>query len=65
MPDQDTAFAGRRGPVCPLCKRLETARSLPTSPLVLGIEYWQCGECGAIWATKNGERVKDAWRDES
>ncbi len=64
MPDKDTALPGQRRPACPLCKRLETARGLPIPSLAPNLKYWQC-ECGAIWATKDGERVKDAWRDET
>jgi hypothetical protein len=46
-------------PACPLCKNERNVRRLP-AVATNDVEYWQC-LCGTIWATRNGEPVRDPW----
>jgi hypothetical protein len=64
MPDRQPA-ASRPAPACPLCKQGETVRPLPATMVATGVQYWQRVGCGAIWATKDAERAKDAWRGDN
>jgi hypothetical protein len=61
MPDRQTAASDPRPP-CPICKKTESGRPLPTTPIHPRVAYWRC-ECGAIWATKDGEWIADPWRE--
>ena len=62
MPLHDVSRTSARGPVVPPCTNCQlSAHVHPVAPQELspGVEYWRCAECGFVWATYDGEDLRE------
>jgi hypothetical protein len=61
--DATESARGLAVPSCPQCNQLETVRPVHVSEVDSVVQYWSCGACGRVWATRDDQELRSIAAD--
>jgi len=64
VPDAEESARVLVPPPCLKCQQPFTVRPLQVSGVDPCVQYWSCGSCGCVWATRDGEDLRSIARRE-